>query len=216
MKAVILLSGGVDSTVCLAQAIEKEIDCYALCFDYYQNHRIEIQAAKKIADHYGIPLTCIRIDPALFAPNPLLTGERVPKNRSLKEISDSTAPTFVPGRNTLFLASATSYAESIGASEIYIGVGAVDEVPYPDCTLEFIQAFQQVIFAGNKKMTPLIQAPLIGLNKQEIIEEGMRLNAPLEKTHSCYDPYNQMPCGKCDACLIRDRAFAFAREIDVH
>jgi 7-cyano-7-deazaguanine synthase len=212
-KAVILFSGGIDSTVALAMALEKDRECYALSFDYGQRHRIELDFAKEIAKHYGISLKIICIDPSVFGKTSLVGKFPVPKDRSTSIIKASGIPnTYVPARNTLFLAYALGQAEILEASEIYVGFNDMDNSPYPDCRPAFVKAFQGLIEVATKQSVegrvPQLLAPIISMNKTEIIQQGLALNAPLHLTFSCYDPtLDGKPCGRCDACRLRIEAF---------
>lgn len=213
MKAIILLSGGMDSTVALAVAKSRGKECFALSFDYGQRHRIELEYAKQVAVHYGIPQKIIFLDPALFVGSTLMTAEKVPTNRTLEEMAAGGIPsTYVPARNTLFLAYATAFAEVCNAQEIYVGMNADDQHGYPDCRPAFIDAFQGLLNVATKQSTtgtaPLLVTPLIGMNKKDIVNEGIRLGAPLSLTWSCYAPTTSATtCGRCDACTLRDTAF---------
>lgn len=212
MKAIILFSGGIDSTVALAIAHQKKRECYALSFDYGQRHKIELKYAKKLAAHYNAHHILINIDPSAFQKSALMGDLSVPKNRSIDEIiRGGTPPTYVPGRNTLFLSYALSQAEIWDAQEIYVGANAMDKI-YPDCLPEYLQAFQALANRATKQASeghpPQIIAPLIHWNKKEIIQAGLDLKAPLELTWTCYMPTEtNQPCGQCDACLLRQDGF---------
>lgn len=212
MRAIVLLSGGLDSTVLLAIALKQQRECYALSFDYGQRHRIELDSAKKIARHYGVDHRIIAIDPTVFAKSSLVSTAAVPKDRTPSQISSGSIPnTYVPARNTLFLAYALGQAEIQDAKEIYVGFNALDRLPYPDCRPEFVHAFQALIQVATKQSVegepPKIMTPLIDWDKCEIIRQGQALNAPLDLTFSCYDPCNNQPCLRCDACVLRHAAF---------
>lgn len=212
MKAIVLLSGGLDSTVALALAKENGRECLALSFNYGQRHLVELEYAKKIANHYQTAHKIIVIDKSSFDHSSLVTSVDVPKNRSEKEISESGVPnTYVPARNTLFLAYAAAQAEIFGASEIYAGPNFLDRKPYPDCRPEFYNAFQQVLNLATKQAidgnAPQLITPLIDLAKNEIVAEAKRLQVPIESTFSCYDPSTKgIPCTACDACTLRFQA----------
>jgi 7-cyano-7-deazaguanine synthase len=212
-KAVILFSGGIDSTVALAIALEKGRECHALSFDYGQRHRVELKSAKTIADYYGISHQIIRIEPHIFGKTSLASDEPVPKDRNLKMIVSSGIPnTYVPARNTLFLAYTLGQAEVLEAEEIYVGFNDMDNSPYPDCRPAFVKAFQSLIEVATKQSiegrVPQLLAPIISLNKTEIVKQGLALKAPLHLTFSCYDPtLDGKPCGRCDACFLREEAF---------
>jgi 7-cyano-7-deazaguanine synthase len=208
-KAVILFSGGLDSTVMLALALKSGKECFALSFDYGQKHRIELERAKMIADHYQVNHIVIRIDPQTFKHSALLSDKEVPKNRNAAEIAKSGIPsTYVPARNTLFLAYAVGQAEIFGAQEIHFGANAMDASPYPDCRPAFVQAYQQLINVATKQAlegsAPKIHTPLIHWDKTEIVKQGKALQIPFDLTWSCYDPTDSLtPCGSCDACVLR-------------
>lgn len=209
MKAVILLSGGVDSCVILAKALEKGMVCHALSFDYGQRHRIELKYATQIAKHYGISHSIINIDPRTFANSSLTTSLPVPKDRNRASIAAGGIPTtYVPARNTLFISYAMGQAEIWQAQEIHVGFNAVDRAPYPDCRVEYLEAIQGVINLATRQAVegsaPKLIAPLISMDKDQIFKEGIRLRVPLQMTFSCYDPTPaQKPCRRCDACILR-------------
>jgi 7-cyano-7-deazaguanine synthase len=212
MKAIVLFSGGLDSTVLLAMALENKRDCVALSFDYGQRHRIELNAASAIANYYHVKHKIITIDSSAFCLSSLVSSLPVPKDRSSSEISITIANTYVPARNTLFLAHALAHAELHEAHEIYIGPNALD-IQYTDCRPEYYTAFQQVAHLATRQGVdgkgPLILTPLIHWNKKQIIEQGLALNAPLDLTFSCYDPTTfQKACGRCDACILRQEGFS--------
>lgn len=214
MKAIVLLSGGLDSTVVLAMAREKERKCITLSFDYGQRHRIELIHAKKIAEHYNVEHCVITIDPKAFSQSSLVKNLDIPKDRNLNEIATSGIPnTYVPARNTLFLAYATGQAELIDANEIYAGPNLLDHNPYPDCRPKFYEAFQNVMNVATKQAVegnaPKLITPLIYMDKSAIVKEGKRLNVPFDITFSCYDPtLSGQACLRCDACLIREKALS--------
>lgn len=215
MKAIVLLSGGLDSTVVLALALANKRECLALSFSYGQRHKIELEAAKKIAANYQVQHLIITIDPQAFGQSALLANCQetldVPKNRSLKEMKVSLVPpTYVPARNTIFLSFALAQAEMFEASEIYIGSNALD-MKYPDCSKAFIEAFQNMINTATKqsieKEPPRLITPLIDMDKKEIVDLGRSLNAPIDLTFSCYNPTkHQTACNVCDACILRSLA----------
>ncbi|MDI7187072.1 7-cyano-7-deazaguanine synthase QueC [Leptospira santarosai] len=208
-KAVVLLSGGLDSTTCLYQAIEDGKKIRALSFDYGQKHKIELSYAKKITRQLGIPHTIQKLKPELFLGSSLTQKSlRVPKNSLGKEKIPNT---YVPGRNILFLSFAVCLAEGTGSSSVYIGVNAMDYSGYPDCRPEFIKMYETAIQLGTKKGSqgsPIkIVTPLQNLSKKEIVLLGNRLKVPFHLTFSCYDPKKGKACGKCDACLLRKKGF---------
>lgn len=214
MKVIILFSGGIDSTVMLAKALEQGRECIALSFDYGQIHRIELKHAAAIAKHYGVPQKMLTIDPSFFSSSALVSDLEIPTNRTTEEISNSGTPsTYVPARNTIFLSFATALAEVHGAQEIHIGANLLDQNAYPDCRPEFYQSFQKVINTATQQSdtgtAPNLLTPLIQWDKKQIIEEGRRIQAPLEMTFSCYHPENgKTPCGSCDACILRSEALS--------
>ncbi|PJZ30434.1 7-cyano-7-deazaguanine synthase QueC [Leptospira kmetyi] len=208
-KAVVLLSGGLDSTTCLYQALADGKQIQALSFDYGQRHRIELSYAKKVTRKLGIPHTIQKLKPELFLGSSLTQKSiKVPKNSLGK---DEIPNTYVPGRNILFLSFAVSLAEGTGSDSIYIGVNAMDYSGYPDCRPEFIKMYEMAIQLGTKKGSqgsPIkIVTPLQNLTKKEIVLLGNRLKVPFHLTFSCYDPKNGKACGKCDACLLRKKGF---------
>lgn len=209
MKAVLLFSGGLDSTVMLAMALQLGRECNALSFDYGQRHRVELEAAKQIAQYYGISHRIIQIDKAAFSSSALVSNAALPKGRNPQEIALGGIPsTYVPARNTLFLAYALGQAEILGAQEIHVGFNAMDRLPYPDCCPEFVDAFQALIQVATKQsvqgQAPRLVTPLINMDKTAIIRQGKLLQAPLHLSFSCYDPTPQgQPCRQCDACVLR-------------
>ncbi|ASV13322.1 7-cyano-7-deazaguanine synthase QueC [Leptospira santarosai] len=208
-KAVVLLSGGLDSTTCLYQAIEDGKKIRALSFDYGQKHKIELSYAKKITRQLGIPHTIQKLKPELFLGSSLTQKSlRDPKNSLGKEKIPNT---YVPGRNILFLSFAVCLAEGTDSSSVYIGVNAMDYSGYPDCRPEFIKMYETAIQLGTKKGSqgsPIkIVTPLQNLSKKEIVLLGNRLKVPFHLTFSCYDPKKGKACGKCDACLLRKKGF---------
>lgn len=211
IKTIILLSGGLDSTLILALALSKGRECRAISFDYGQRHKIELESAKIIAKHYNVDHHVIKIDPSAFGKSSLVTSLQPHQNRTLTEISTGDTPnTYVPARNTLFLSFALAQAEIHEANEIYIGLNAMDHV-YPDCRPEFIQAYQSLINVATKQSVdgsaPQIIAPLLLLNKQEIGKLAREMQVPIELTFSCYAPTPEgKPCTSCDACTLRRTA----------
>jgi 7-cyano-7-deazaguanine synthase len=207
------LSGGIDSTTTLAIAITGGYEAYALSFDYGQRHQIETQAARRVADSLGAKEHRIAtIDLRVFGGS-ALTGEiDVPKQRSEIEIADGIPVTYVPARNTIFLAYALAWAEVIQAADIFLGVNAIDYSGYPDCRSEFIEAFETLANVGTKAGVEgrrfQIQTPLIRFSKAEIIRKAVELGVDLSLTHSCYDPSPEgFACGECDSCLLRLKGF---------
>lgn len=212
MKAVILLSGGLDSSTVLYQAKSDGCECYAISFDYQQRHRRELISAAFVAQKVGVvEHQVVRFDLRLWGGS-ALTDDKidVPVERSLGEMGESIPVTYVPARNTIFLSFALAYAEAIGAKRVYIGVNALDYSGYPDCRPDYIEAMQEVFRLGTKEGREgdkiEIVAPLIDLKKTEIILLGNKLGVPWEKTWSCYAG-DEVACGVCDSCLLRLVAF---------
>ncbi|OWY68380.1 7-cyano-7-deazaguanine synthase QueC [cyanobacterium TDX16] len=212
-KAVILLSGGLDSSTVLYQARADGYDCYAISFDYQQRHRRELEAAKTIARSAGVAdHQLISFDLRQWGGSALTDDSiNLPQARSLDEMAQNIPVTYVPARNTIFLSFALAYAETLNASRVYIGVNALDYSGYPDCRPDYIQAMQEVFCLGTKQGREgnaiAIVAPLIHLKKTEIIQLGDRLGVPWEKTWSCYAG-DELACGVCDSCRLRLAAFA--------
>jgi 7-cyano-7-deazaguanine synthase len=212
-KAVILLSGGIDSATTAAIALSRGFELHALIFYYGQKHRIEIEAAKKLAGFFGISSTVIELPPGIFR-SALTDSEReVPKNR--KPGDTSIPDTYVPARNIIFLSYALAFGESIGARHIFIGANAVDYSGYPDCRPEFFHAFQEMADRGTKAGVSgrgfIIETPIIDMTKAEIIQKGFSLGVDYSLTHSCYDPApDGCACGACDSCRIRKKGFIAA------
>jgi 7-cyano-7-deazaguanine synthase len=213
MKAVVLLSGGIDSTTTLAIALAEGYQPYALSFDYGQRHRIETEAAKRVAKCSGAKKHRIaKIDLRVFGSSALTDDIPVPKQRLEKEIAQGIPITYVPARNTIFLAYALAWAEVIPANHIFIGVNAIDYSGYPDCRPEFIEAFENVANLGTKAGLEgrrfQIHTPLIKLSKADIVRKGVELGVDFSLTHSCYDPTPEgHACGECDSCLLRLKGF---------
>ena len=212
-RAVILLSGGIDSTTTLAIALARGYEAYALSFDYGQRHRIETEAARRIADSLGAKEHHVaKIDLRIFGGSALTDNVDVPKKRSETKIAHGIPVTYVPARNTIFLAYALAWAEVIPASDIFLGVNAIDYSGYPDCRPEFIEAFENLANLGTKAGVEdrrfHIHTPLIKLSKAEIIRKAVEVDVDLSLTHSCYDPSpERLACGECDACLLRLKGF---------
>lgn len=201
-KAVILLSGGLDSATCLAIALEAGYDCHALSFSYGQRHDIELEKARAIAAKYKIPHNIIKM------PNfggSALTDKNI--NVPKDGVGDDIPVTYVPARNTIFLSFALGYAEVIGATNIFIGVNALDYSGYPDCRPDYIEAFRKMANLGTKAGNFQIQTPLINLTKAQIIERGLGLGVDYSLTISCYDPKDGKACGTCDSCRLRLKGF---------
>ena len=212
-KAVILLSGGLDSCTCMAVAHSKGYELYPISFDYHQRHDIELEGAKKIADYYKAAKHLIIKTNMEAIGGSALTDETIEVPEGDVERT-TVPPTYVPARNMIFLAYAMGYAEVVGASHVYIGVNSVDYSGYPDCRPEFIQRFQALAdyattatAVEGKKIT--IETPLQELSKKDIVLLGTKLGAPLQFTHSCYNG-GEKACGICDSCKLRLRGFAEA------
>ena len=216
-KAVCLLSGGLDSATCLGVARRDGFASYALSFDYGQRHIHELTAAAKVAESLeAVDHRVARIDLRMFGGSALTSGIEVPKHRSTEEMEAGIPVTYVPARNTIFLSFAMAWAEVLGASDIFLGVNAVDYSGYPDCRPEFVAAFEKMANlatrAGVEGTTSLrIHTPLLELSKAGIIRLGAECGVDYSLTHSCYDPgANGRPCGACDSCLLRAKGFSEA------
>ena len=212
-KAVVLLSGGLDSTTCVAMAKAAGFDPVCLGISYGQRHVVELERARKVAASMGVKdFRVVNMDLRSVGGSALTADIPVPKDRPASEMSHGIPVTYVPARNTLFLALALGLAEVVGAQDLYIGVNAVDYSGYPDCRPEFIRAFETLANlatkAGVEGARFTIHAPLSGMTKAEIIREGTRLGVDYGMTHSCYDPDEQgRACGRCDSCLLRKKGF---------
>lgn len=213
MKAVILLSGGLDSSTVLYHAKAEGCECYAISFDYQQRHRRELHAAVAIAHSAGVVDHHLVSFDLRALGGSALTDDSIdlPRDRLTAKMAENIPVTYVPARNTIFLSFALAYAETISAREVYIGVNALDYSGYPDCRLDYIQAMQEVFRLGTKQgregQAITIVAPLINLKKTEIIQLGNRLGVPWDQTWSCYSG-GDICCGVCDACQLRLAAFA--------
>ena len=216
-RAVVLLSGGIDSTTSLAIAIAEGYETYALSFDYGQRHQIEMEAARRVAHSLGSKEHRVaKIDMRIFGGSALTGNIDVPKQRSETEIAHGIPVTYVPARNTIFLSYALVWAEVIPADHIFLGVNAIDYSGYPDCRPEFIEAFEALANLGTKAGVEgrwfEIHTPLIKFSKAEIIRKAVELGVDLSLTHSCYDPSLEgLACGECDSCLLRLKGFREAR-----
>jgi 7-cyano-7-deazaguanine synthase len=220
-KAIVLLSGGLDSTTVLAAAINKGFDIIALSFNYGQRHNYEIQCAREIASSYNVIKHQIaNIDLGAIGGSALTDDIDVPKNRDTVEMDSEIPITYVPARNTIFLSYALALAEVENTFHIFIGVNALDYSGYPDCRPEYIESFQKMARLATKSGVEeteqlIIHTPLIDLKKSEIIKLGIELGVDYSKTHSCYDPLGKdEPCGKCDACILRIKGFLDAGASD--
>ena len=220
-KAVVLLSGGLDSTTVAAMAREQGFKVYALSFDYGQNHKIELESAKRVAAKLGMQQHAIvKVDLRSFGGSALTSDQPVPKHRSAEDIGHGVPVTYVPARNTVFLSLALAWAETLGATDIFLGVNALDYSGYPDCRPEFIRAFETLANLATKMGTEegkriTIHTPLIAMTKKQIVEAGLRLGVDYSMTISCYDPDERgEACGACDACLLRLKGFSEAGVAD--
>ncbi len=218
-KAVILLSGGLDSATVLAVAKSDGYEPFALSFSYGQRHACELEAAKRVAASIGVAEHRIAtIDLRIFGASALTADIAVPKGRTTQEMARGIPVTYVPARNTIFLAFALAWAEVLGASDIFLGVNALDYSGYPDCRPEYITAFEQMANLATKagvegRLALKIHTPLISLTKADIIRLGRNLGVDYSLTSSCYDPSPVgVPCGQCDSCLLRQKGF---REVGI-
>ncbi len=217
MKAVILLSGGLDSATVLAIARSQGRDCHAISFVYGQRHGIELEAARRVAAAIGaVEHVLYPLDLRVFGASALTADIDVPKDAA---DAPGIPITYVPARNTIFLALALGFAEAREADEIWLGVNAIDYSGYPDCRPEFLDAFQQVMLQGTRSGiehgTPRLVAPLVTMSKSDIIRRGVELGVDYSLTHSCYDPSETgLACGHCDSCILRRRGFEEAGVVD--
>jgi 7-cyano-7-deazaguanine synthase len=216
-KAVVLSSGGLDSTTVLAMAVDQGYDVYSLSFEYGQRHDFELRAAEKLAAAMGVTRHLItRVDLKAIGGSALTDDIQVPKGRSESSMAEAIPVTYVPARNTIFLSYALAWAEVLGAWDLFIGVNAVDYSGYPDCRPEYIQAFETMANLATKATVEgrghiRIHTPLIRLTKAQIIQAGSALGVDYAMTHSCYDPSPEgLACGSCDACILRRNGFIAA------
>jgi 7-cyano-7-deazaguanine synthase len=214
-RAVVLLSGGLDSATVLAIARSQGYELYALSFSYGQRHILELDAARRVAASIGVAAHRIAaIDLRVFGGSALTGDMDVPKGRSADDMSHGIPITYVPARNTIFLSFALAWAEVLGSSDIFIGVNALDYSGYPDCRPEFIAAFEKMANLATRagvegRQALKIHTPLIALSKAEIVRKGMELGVDYGLTSSCYDPSpTGAPCGECDSCLLRRKGFS--------
>ncbi len=216
-KAVVLSSGGLDSTTVIAIARSEGFEIYSLSFDYGQRHSHELRAAERVAEQFRVARhLVISIDLHAIGGSALTDNLDVPKSRDLKTMTSEIPITYVPARNTIFLSYALAWAEVLQSSNIFIGVNAVDFSGYPDCRPEFIEAFERMAnlatkigVEGNTRVR--IRTPLLHLNKAQIIVKGTELGVDYAITHSCYDPSSEgLACGQCDSCLLRKKGFTEA------
>ena len=215
--AVVLLSGGLDSATALAIAVKDGFRCHALSFRYGQRHAVEIEAARRVARSLGAVEHRILALPLAELGDSALTDPEaaIPRDRTAAEMVGGIPPTYVPARNTIFLAFALALAEVTGSEAVYVGVNAVDYSGYPDCRPDYIEAWRRVAALATRQAVetggPRIEAPLIGMTKAEIIRTGLRLGVDYSLTVSCYDPDGQgRACGRCDSCALRRRGFEAA------
>jgi 7-cyano-7-deazaguanine synthase len=212
-SAIVLVSGGLDSTTCLAIAKHEGFEpLYALSFEYGQRHRHELAAAERISRAYSVrEHRVVKIDLRQFGGSALTDEIDVPKDRSSSQMSAGIPITYVPARNTIFLSYALAWAEVIDCDYVFIGVNALDYSGYPDCRPEFIESFQRTARLGTKRANFGIHAPLVRMTKAQIIRRGIELGVDYSMTHSCYDPDDRgRACGRCDSCLLRKKGFAEA------
>ena len=220
-KAVLLLSGGLDSTTMLALAVQQGFDVHAMTFRYGQRHSSEIEAARRVARTYGVTdHVVVDIDLRTFGGSALTADIAVPKDRTDAAIGHGIPITYVPARNTIFLSFCLAFAEVLGASDIFIGVNALDYSGYPDCRSEYVKAFEAMANLATRGAvegtTPIrIQTPLLDLTKRQIVELGLSLGVDYAQTLSCYDPSpDGVACGHCDACHLRLKGFSEAGMAD--
>jgi 7-cyano-7-deazaguanine synthase len=219
-RAVCLLSGGMDSAVSTAEAIQAGFEVHALSFDYGQRHSIELEAARRVAAHLRIrDHRIVTLDLRAIGGSALTSAMDVPKDRAAEAIGTGVPATYVPARNLIFLSFALALAETIQAQTIYLGVNAIDYSGYPDCRQEFLDAFERVAekatAAGAQRGVRFaIAAPLVKLDKRGIVLRARELGVDLGLTHTCYDPVQRKACGRCDACQLRLKGFEQAGLID--
>lgn len=222
-KAVILLSGGLDSATVAAMAKAQGFSLHCLSFNYGQRHEIELHAARLVAQaNNASEHKIVNLDLRIFGGSSLTSDTRVPKNQIDKNDrntdSQEIPSTYVPARNTIFLSFALAYAETLGSQDIFLGANQVDYSAYPDCRPAFIDAFQKLAAVATKAGVLgnpcTIHAPLMNMTKNQIISEGIKLLVDYRITHSCYDPQENLACGECDSCLLRQRGFAEAHVAD--
>jgi len=217
MKAVILLSGGLDSATAAAVARQQGFDLYALSIDYGQRHRQELEAACRVARAIGVKKhVTLQVDLSQFGGSALTADIDVPKGRSTHQMRHGVPVTYVPARNTVFLSLALAYAEVVGAADLFLGVNAIDYSGYPDCRPEYIAAFATLANLATKagvegRLHFKVHTPLVHLTKAQIIRRGVELGVDFSLTHSCYDPGpDGRSCGRCDSCQLRRKGFAEA------
>jgi 7-cyano-7-deazaguanine synthase len=201
-KAIVLFSSGLDSTTVLYYAMSKGFECHCLIFDYGQKHSKEVNNAKKFAESLHLDYHIVKTSIPWDTSSLINKDKKIPEHKQIKE--GFVPSTYVPGRNTIFLSYAISYAETIKAKKIFLGINAVDFSSYPDCTPQYLKSMQQVMKALNNGIE--ICAPIEKYSKSQIIKLGTKLKVPYEKTWSCYNGKNK-PCGKCDSCKLRAKGF---------
>lgn len=212
-KAVVLLSGGLDSSTALAIAHQQGFELHTISFDYGQRHQREVEAASAIARHYHvIEQKTVHIDLRAFGGSALTADIAVPHGRAMQEMAHDIPITYVPARNTIFLSFALAYAEVSGSDSIFLGINAIDYSGYPDCRPEYLQAYEQMANLATKASVQdgrrvRIHAPLLRLSKADIIRKGVELGVPYHLTWSCYEGH-ELACGTCDSCLLRLAGFA--------
>jgi 7-cyano-7-deazaguanine synthase len=214
-RAVVLLSGGLDSATALAIAKAEGFDVYAMSFAYGQRHSFELECARRLADRAGVAAhTVVQIDLRAFGGSALTADIEVPKGRSLAEMGGDIPVTYVPARNTIFLSFALAWAETLGSSDVFIGVNALDYSGYPDCRPEYVEAYERMANLATKagvegRQRLVIHTPLISLTKGQIVRRGLELGVDYSITSTCYDPSaDGRACGRCDACVLRLKGFA--------
>ena len=218
-RAVVLASGGLDSTVTAAMAKQEGCELFFLTLAYGQRHAVEVERARQVAAALDAANhLVINLDLRAIGGSALTGLSAVPKDRASQERGQSIPVTYVPGRNLIFLSIAAAHAEVVGASFIYFGANVLDYSGYPDCRHEFIRAFEAAVKEGTKagmEGNPIhVKAPLLMLTKADIIRQGIKLHVPFHLTHSCYDPVGDQACGRCDSCMIRLEGFAKAGVVD--
>jgi 7-cyano-7-deazaguanine synthase len=220
-RAVVLLSGGLDSSTVVAIAQQQGFEVFALSFSYGQRHTAELESAKAVAQQFDVARhVVVDIDLRRFGGSALTDDIEVPKGRDIRQVAEEIPVTYVPARNTIFLSYALAWAEVLVAEHIFIGVNAIDYSGYPDCRPEFIEAFERMANLATRvgvegDMPLRIEAPLLQLTKAQIIQKGIKLGVDYALTNSCYDPLDSgAPCTECDACLLRAQGFRDAGLID--
>ena len=216
-KAIVLLSGGLDSATTLYIALNKGYECYCLIFDYNQRHKKEVLQAEKIAKKASCDYRIVKLDFPWKESALLDKGAKLPSGRNIDEMAKGIPSTYVPARNTIFLSIAAGWAEAVGADAIFIGANAVDFSGYPDCRPDYFELFNELLKRGTKRGVegePIkIETPLIHKKKSEIIKIGTQLKVPYELTWSCYEG-EEAPCLKCESCILRKKGFEEARSKD--